>query len=163
MSRWIECCTWSIISNSDPFHLMENWTTINWILIVWIALCIREILTLRTTIKQRLLVKALHPHVHLFRSYTQSELASFTEDLLLVSIRGKVYDVSVSRNFYGKEGPYHAFAGREVAGMLARNDLSGLGDFDPLTASQDELEVLRSWEERFQSKYIQVGTLVTTP
>ncbi|KAF8057743.1 ALG10 [Scenedesmus sp. PABB004] len=79
---------------------------------------------------------------------------------MLISIRGVVFDVSSGKQFYGPDGIY-PFAGREVARAFAlistdlkdcTDDLSGLGAM--------ELDALRDWEAKFNSKYPIVGRLV---
>lgn len=83
-------------------------------------------------------------------------------------MRGKVFDVSPGRNFYGPGGPYENFAGRDASRGLAcgsfdeemltkdlegpLDDLTGLGEM--------EMEALRDWESRFEDKYLIVGKLV---
>ncbi|ONL97484.1 membrane steroid-binding protein 1 [Zea mays] len=79
---------------------------------------------------------------------------------ILIAIRGQVYDVSRGRLFYGPQGPYSLFAGRDATRALALmsfdpNDLTG--DLDGLSA--DELEVLQDWEEKFKERYPRVGHL----
>lgn len=82
---------------------------------------------------------------------------------LLMAIKGKIYDVSRSRMFYGPGGPYALFAGREASRALA------LMSFDPRDLngnleglSEPELEVLQDWEYKFMEKYVKVGQLVGT-
>ncbi|WVZ56745.1 hypothetical protein U9M48_007234 [Paspalum notatum var. saurae] len=79
---------------------------------------------------------------------------------ILIAIRGQVYDVSRGRLFYGPQGPYSLFAGRDATRALALmsfdpNDLTG--DLDGL--SPDDLEVLQDWEEKFKERYPRVGHL----
>lgn len=81
---------------------------------------------------------------------------------LLMAIKGKIYDVSRSRMFYGPGGPYALFAGRDASRALALmsfepSDLTG--NIDGLSAS--ELEVLEDWEAKFEEKYVKVGQLVS--
>ena len=64
------------------------------------------------------------------------------------------------RLFYGPQGPYSLFAGRDASRALALmsfdlNDLTG--DLEGL--SPDELEVLQDWEEKFKERYPVVGRL----
>ncbi|EQL02658.1 hypothetical protein G6O67_006347 [Ophiocordyceps sinensis] len=86
-----------------------------------------------------------------------------------LAVRGRVFDVTRGRNFYGPGGPYANFAGRDASRGLAcgsfdedmlTEDLDG-----PLDALQglgdDEMEALRGWEERFTEKYDVVGRLVS--
>jgi len=79
-----------------------------------------------------------------------------------LAVRGRVFDVTKGRNFYGPGGPYANFAGRDASRGLAKGsfdedmltkDLDGpldtLSDLGP-----DELEALQGWEDRldlFQS------------
>lgn len=85
-----------------------------------------------------------------------------------LAVRGRVFDVSSGRNFYGPGGPYENFAGRDASRGLAcgsfdedmlTKDLNGpLDTLSDLGA--EEMEALRGWEERFQEKYLVVGKLV---
>lgn len=83
-------------------------------------------------------------------------------------MRGRVFDVTYGRNFYGPGGPYENFAGRDASRGLAcgsfdedvlTKDLDGpldkLEDLGP-----DEWAAMRDWEEQFESKYLVVGRLV---
>uniref|UniRef100_A0ACD5Z595 Uncharacterized protein n=1 Tax=Avena sativa TaxID=4498 RepID=A0ACD5Z595_AVESA len=79
---------------------------------------------------------------------------------IYVAIRGKVYDVSAGRGFYGPGGDYALFAGREASRALAKmskesGDVSG--DLSGLT--EKELGVLADWETKFQAKYPVVARL----
>ncbi|XP_076923625.1 membrane steroid-binding protein 2-like [Bidens hawaiensis] len=81
---------------------------------------------------------------------------------LLMAIKGKIYDVSRFRMFYGSGGPYALFAGRDASRALALmsfepSDLTG--NIEGLSAS--ELEVLEDWEAKFEEKYVKVGQLVS--
>ncbi|GAB7362027.1 hypothetical protein MBLNU230_g2061t1 [Neophaeotheca triangularis] len=85
-----------------------------------------------------------------------------------LAVRGRVFDVTPGRNFYGPGGPYANFAGRDASRGLA------CGSFDPDMLTGDlrgpldkledlgaeEMEALRGWEERFAEKYLVVGRLV---
>jgi membrane-associated progesterone receptor component len=99
------------------------------------------------------------------RDYTLAELASFDgadpERPLLIAVRGKVYDVTPGRAFYGPGGPYEMFAGKDCTRALAKmafdpelftGDESGLDDV--------ELQQLDDWIESFQMKYRVLGDLV---
>lgn len=81
-----------------------------------------------------------------------------------LAVRGKVFDVTPGKNFYGPGGPYENFAGRDASRGLAcgsfdedmltkdlygpLDDLSGLGS--------DERQAMQDWEDRF------AGTLFWT-
>jgi membrane-associated progesterone receptor component len=85
-----------------------------------------------------------------------------------LAVRGRIFDVTSGRNFYGPGGPYQNFAGRDASRGLAfgsfdedmlTKDLEGpLDKLEDLGA--EELEALRGWEERFEEKYLVVGKLV---
>ncbi|KAE8146545.1 cytochrome b5-like heme/steroid binding domain-containing protein [Aspergillus avenaceus] len=106
-----------------------------------------------------------------FRTFTPTTLLPFngTEDKpVYLAVRGRVFDVSPGRNFYGPGGPYENFAGRDASRGLAcqsfdeemlTKDLKGpLDELKDLDGEQ--LENLQSWEERFSEKYLVVGKLV---
>ncbi|KAL2758913.1 hypothetical protein ACRALDRAFT_1040753 [Sodiomyces alcalophilus JCM 7366] len=111
------------------------------------------------------------PPSTVFRTYTPRTLLPYNGangGPVYFAVRGRVFDVSAGRNFYGPEGPYANFAGRDATRGLAcgsfdeemlTKDLDGpldtLSDLGP-----EEMESLRGWEERFESKYIVVGRLV---
>ena len=85
-----------------------------------------------------------------------------------LSVRGRVFDVTSGRNFYGPGGPYENFAGRDASRGLAY----GSFDEDMLTMNldgplddlhdldDDQKQALNDWEERFTEKYLVVGKLV---
>lgn len=85
-----------------------------------------------------------------------------------LAVRGRVFDVTAGRNFYGPGGPYQNFAGRDASRGLAcgsfdedmlTKDLEGpLDTLSDLGA--EEMDALRGWEERFEEKYLVVGKLV---
>jgi len=84
-----------------------------------------------------------------------------------LAVRGKVYDVSSGRNFYGPGGPYENFAGRDATRGLAcqsfdedmlTKDLDGPLD-DCKDLDKDQIENLSGWIERFDEKYLVVGKL----
>lgn len=85
-----------------------------------------------------------------------------------LAVRGKVFDVTPGRHFYGPGGPYANFAGRDASRGLAFGSFDEdmltkelKGPLDPLDDLDDEQwEALRGWEERFNEKYLVVGRLV---
>ncbi|CAJ2501564.1 Uu.00g044170.m01.CDS01 [Anthostomella pinea] len=111
------------------------------------------------------------PPAVVFRIFTPRTLLPYNglEGMpVYLSVRGRVFDVTSGRNFYGPGGPYENFAGRDASRGLAchsfdedmlTKDLDGpLDTLDGL--GPDELESLQGWEERFLSKYLVVGKLV---
>lgn len=96
------------------------------------------------------------------RNYSMSEVASMDgsdpEKPILVAISGKVFNVSAGAQYYGKDGPYNIFAGRDATWLLAKGELD-LGSAEemakPLTdAEQRELQ---GWMEHFSFKYELLG------
>ncbi|KAI6779302.1 Damage response protein-like protein [Emericellopsis cladophorae] len=107
-----------------------------------------------------------------FKTYTPRTLLPFSGNdggPVYFAVRGKVFDVSRGRNFYGPGGPYSNFAGRDASRGLAcgsfdeemlTKDLDG--PLDTLSdLGRDEMEALQGWEERFNEKYDVVGRLVS--
>lgn len=106
-----------------------------------------------------------------FRTFTPQTLLPYNgeNDMpVYLAVRGRVFDVTRGRNFYGPGGPYANFAGRDASRGLA----CGSFDEDMLTKDldgpldtleglgKDELEALQGWEDRFSEKYLVVGKLV---
>lgn len=80
---------------------------------------------------------------------------------LLVAIRGMIYNVSSAGNFYGPEGPYAPFAGRDASRALALMSVEEAelsSSLDGLTEKQ--VATLDQWEAKFRKKYPVVGKLV---
>ncbi|CAK1360315.1 Damage response protein 1 [Cercospora beticola] len=111
------------------------------------------------------------PPPTVFKVFTPPQLEPFNGKdgkPIYFAVKGKVFDVSSGRNFYGPGGPYQNFAGRDASRGLA------CGSFDPEMLTEDlhgpldrledlgeeEMEALRGWEERFNEKYLVVGKLV---
>ncbi|KAJ9137515.1 Cytochrome b5 [Pleurostoma richardsiae] len=105
-----------------------------------------------------------------FRTFTPRTLLPYNGENgapVYLAVRGRVFDVSAGRNFYGPGGPYANFAGRDASRGLAcgsfdedmlTKDLDG--PLDTLSdLGRDEMEALQGWEERFESKYLVVGKL----
>lgn len=111
------------------------------------------------------------PPATVFRTFTPHTLLPFNGENgapVYLAVRGRVFDVSSGRNFYGPGGPYENFAGRDASRGLAcgsfdeemlTKDLDGpLDTLEDL--GRDEMDALQGWEERFSSKYLVVGKLV---
>jgi membrane-associated progesterone receptor component len=105
------------------------------------------------------------PEPVVFRTFTPRVLLKYNgekDQPVYLAVKGKVYDVSPGRNFYGPGGPYENFAGRDATRGLAcqsfdeemlTKDLDGpLDDCSDLIAEQ--VENLNGWVERFDEKVI---------
>lgn len=95
------------------------------------------------------------------RNFTKNQLVHFNgeEDVktgeakpVYLSVNGIVFDVSDGRNFYGPDGPYASFAGRECGVALAKmsfdtehlDNLAGCKDL-----SYGEKDELDGWINKF--------------
>jgi membrane-associated progesterone receptor component len=99
------------------------------------------------------------------RDYTLEELTGYDgKDLrkpLLLAVRGFVYDVGRGRDFYGPNGPYAIFAGKDCTRALAKMAFdSALFTGDTEGLDSEELERLAQWIETFEAKYRRVGRLI---
>jgi predicted heme/steroid binding protein len=99
-------------------------------------------------------------------TFTMQELSEFGNGLdgrpILLSIFGRVYDVSAGSKFYGEGGNYHVFAGKDVTRALCtgcKTDDCLVRDTDGLTEKQ--LAEGKRWLSFFQlhDKYNYVGDL----
>ena len=81
---------------------------------------------------------------------------------VLVGVRGRIFDVSEGREFYGKGGPYNIFAGIDASVALARMSFKpeDLENTDWENLSYSEKDTLDDWEAKFESKYRLVGKIV---
>jgi membrane-associated progesterone receptor component len=111
------------------------------------------------------------PSPIVFRTFTPPELRIYNGEQgmpVYLAVRGKVFDVTSGKNFYGPGGPYENFAGKDASRGLAcgsfdaemlTKDLQGpLDNLEGL--SQEELNALQDWENRFVEKYLVVGRLM---
>ncbi|KAF2803819.1 cytochrome b5 [Mytilinidion resinicola] len=111
------------------------------------------------------------PPPTVFRTFTPPTLLPYNGlngMPIYFAVRGRVFDVTSGRNFYGPGGPYANFAGRDASRGLAcgsfdeemlTKDLEGpLDKLDDL--GDEEMEALQGWEERFSEKYLVVGKIV---
>lgn len=107
------------------------------------------------------------------REFTPRQLSNyngFDLEKIYMAVKGRVYDVSKGRQFYGPSGPYSNFAGHDASRGLALNsfELEHVRRWDePIDDLADLTELERksldNWEGMFKGKYPCVGTLVPDP
>ncbi|KAF8642668.1 hypothetical protein AX16_009445 [Volvariella volvacea WC 439] len=111
-----------------------------------------------------------HPPTVLYKVYTPQTLSAFDGKdggRILLAIMGTVFDVTAGRNFYGPDGMYGNFAGRDASRGMAKQsfDTEMLTPIDqPLDKLEDlkpeEIDNMKGWYEHFANKYIVCGKLV---
>ncbi|KAJ3888308.1 cytochrome b5-like heme/steroid binding domain-containing protein [Lentinula edodes] len=111
-----------------------------------------------------------HQPTVLFKTYTPKTLEPFhgkDNGRILLAINGIVFDVTAGRSFYGPNGMYGNFAGRDASRGMAKQsfDIEMLTPIDqPIDKladlQQDEIENMKGWVEHFSNKYIICGKLV---
>lgn len=81
---------------------------------------------------------------------------------ILLSLKGKILDVTSGAESYGPGGSYSLFGGRDVTKCLALMDLSPefLDQPDYLPETEAGKKSLESWWTRLSSKYAEVGGVV---
>ncbi len=94
---------------------------------------------------------------------TRDELMRYTgsqhEKRIYLCRKNIVYDVTSAKDFYGPEGPYANFAGRDASRALALMSLKieDVENTDLSDLNEEQLNVLNDWERKFKSKYKIVG------
>lgn len=102
-----------------------------------------------------------------FTPRTLSNYNGHDTDKIFIAVRGKIYDCTQGRQFYGPSGPYSNFAGHDASRGLALNSFEfdvirswdqPIDDLQDLT--KEQLNSLDEWEEHFARKYPCIGILV---
>lgn len=100
-------------------------------------------------------------------TYTEDELFEYGQDeKLLLSVFGRIYDVSAGAKFYGPSARYHMFPGRDCTysfGTGCKSDECLEKTVDEL--SETEIDEAKRWLSYFQlhDKYAYVGKLENNP
>ncbi|CAI9094687.1 OLC1v1030465C1 [Oldenlandia corymbosa var. corymbosa] len=79
---------------------------------------------------------------------------------IYVAVKGRVFDVTAGKSFYGPGGSYCMFAGKDASRALAKmskEEADICGSLDGLT--EKEMQTLNDWEKKFEAKYPVVGSL----
>jgi len=114
--------------------------------------------------------KMAAPDPLVFKTFTPKTLQPYNgidDPRVLLAVNGRVFDVTAGKSFYGPQGPYSNFAGRDASRGLAKNSF----DEDMLTALDKPLDLLEDlnneertslmeWAGHFEGKYLLVGKLV---
>ena len=101
------------------------------------------------------------------RDYTMDEIAAFDgsdpDRPIVIVVRGDVVNVSAGAGYYGRDGPYNIFAGKDATWLLAKGELE-LGTPEamakPLTVLEEQ--ELDGWFNHFQFKYERIGRVRAT-
>lgn len=108
--------------------------------------------------------KALEEQMHLApRQWHAEDLAPYNgtdpQKPILIGVDGEVFNAWRSRDFYGAQGPYGVFAGKDATRYFAKQ-LVSLEDDDGQPLTSEELDNMKSWKEFLRFKYDAAGTLV---
>ncbi|KAF8392986.1 hypothetical protein HHK36_021227 [Tetracentron sinense] len=80
---------------------------------------------------------------------------------IYVAVKGRIFDVSSGKSFYGAGGSYCMFAGKDASRALAKMSKNEEDISASLHAlSEKEMGVLNDWEKKFEAKYPVVGRVL---
>ncbi|XP_063987929.1 membrane-associated progesterone receptor component 1 [Diachasmimorpha longicaudata] len=137
---------------------------INLILVGVIAFLVYKILKSKTKDESPPMEYKELPRIR--RDFTVEELKTYdgkgTDGRILVAVNGSVYDVTKGRRFYGPDGPYAAFGGRDASrGLATFSVVPGKDEYDDLSdLNTTEMNSILEWEEQFKERYHYVGKLL---
>ncbi|EXC01112.1 putative steroid-binding protein 3 [Morus notabilis] len=81
---------------------------------------------------------------------------------IYVAVKGRIFDVTAGKSFYGPGGPYAVFAGKDASRALAKMSKNEEDVSPSLEGLSDkEIGVLNDWEKKFEAKYTVVGRLAS--
>ena len=83
---------------------------------------------------------------------------------ILIAVNFKVFDVTRGKRFYGPDGAYGVFAGRDASrglGTFSLNEEALKDEYDDLSdLNLEQMERVKEWEMQFTDKYDYVGRLI---
>lgn len=101
------------------------------------------------------------------RDFQLHELKEFdgrSNPRILIAVNSNVFDVTRGRSFYGPDGPYGVFAGKDASRGLATFSVDGSvlkDEYDDLSdLNSMQVDSLKEWEMQFVEKYDNVGKLL---
>ncbi|XP_058203539.1 probable steroid-binding protein 3 [Rhododendron vialii] len=81
---------------------------------------------------------------------------------IYLAMKGRIFDVTTGKSFYGPGGDYAMFAGKDASRALAKmskDEDDVVGSLHGL--SDKEMGVLNDWEKKFEAKYPIVGRVAS--
>lgn len=98
------------------------------------------------------------------KEFTLEELSLYVgkdNSPIYIALRGMVYDVTSGAAFYGPEGGYAMFAGRDASKCLAKMsfETQELNKQDLSDLTEEENKTLNDWIEKYEKKYKKIGTI----
>ena len=109
-------------------------------------------------------IPRMEPRDHTVESLREFDGSDETKPIGL-AINGKVFDVTKSRDFYGPDGPYAVFGGRDATRAFANfvADESEMRDgYDPCDdLTHVQRMRVQDWEDHFMTKYDYIGRLLS--
>ena len=86
------------------------------------------------------------------------------EEKICLAIKGEIFDVTRGRNFYGPDGPYDVFAGREASRAFANfstdEEMLKMEKDDLSDLNAGQISQLEDWYMSISSKYDKVGKVL---